>query len=165
VLVPTNDEGAALVAPFLRLADHDTIFDRFAGIFHAFGCLERSAREALREGKEREATYRIFGRKYDSLGNLLARVMKEDADGNGDPVEHYVIMLCARQVAAELERDHPDYWQVHGEDARPLREQLEAIAQVRERIVARDPERMPQFLTWFERWFLRRATPVGREES
>ena len=46
-----------------------------------------------------------------------------------------------------------------------MREQLEAITQVHKRIVARDPERMPQFLAWFERWFLRRATPVDREES
>ena len=91
--------------------------------------------------------------------------MKEDADGNGDPVEHYVIMLCARQVAAELERDHLDYWQVHAEDARPLREQLETITQVCERLVARDPERMPKFLTWFERWFLMLATPVEKEEA
>jgi hypothetical protein len=163
--VPTDDEGAALVAPPPRPADHDTLFDRFAGIFHAFGCLERNARDALRERKEREATYRIFGRKYDSLGNLIERVLKDDAMGKGDSVEHYVIMLCARQVAAEIERDHTKYWQAHIKDARSLKEQLDSVAQVRERIVARDPKRMPQFLAWFERWFSRRATPVDEEES
>lgn len=162
-MVPSDDVGAALVAPFQRLADQDTLFDRFAGIFHAFGCLERSSREALRDGKSREATYRIFGQKYDSLGNLLTRVMKEDTEGKGDPVEHYVIMLCARQVADELERDHTDFWQEHTDDAKKLRKQLGEVVRVRERIVARDPVNMPQFLTWFERWFLRRATPVERE--
>jgi hypothetical protein len=163
-VVPLGDEGSALVAPFLHFADNNTLFDRFAGIFHAFGCLERSAREALREGKEREATYRIFGQKYDSLGNLLTRVMKEDVEGKGDAVEHYVIMLCAHQVADELERNHPDFWREHAEDAHSLRLQLDSVSQVRGRLVARDPERMPQFLTWFDRWFLQRATPVEREE-
>jgi len=163
-VVPLDDEGAALVAPFQLLADHNTLFDRFAGIFHAFGCLERSAREALREGKKREATYRIFGQKYDSLGNLLTRVMKENADSKGDAVEHYLIMLCAHQVVDELKRDHSEFWQEYAEDARSLRLQLDAVSQVRGCLVARDPDRMPKFLTWFEHWFLQRATPVGKEE-
>jgi hypothetical protein len=142
------------------------MFDRFAGIFHAFGCLERSARKALdpKNRQEREAAYRIFGQKYDSLGNLLARVMKENAEGKGDAVEHYVIMLCARQVADEIRRDYPGFWQDHAEGALELRCRLEEVVNVRERIVQRDPGQMPQFLDWFERWFLRRATPVETEE-
>jgi hypothetical protein len=166
-VAPSDDEGAALLAPYQPLADRDTLFDRFAGVFHAFGCLERSARKALdpKDRKEREAAYRIFGQKYDSLGNLLSRVMKDDAEDKGDAVDHYVIMLCARQVADELQRDHPDFWQAHSDDALELRKRLYEVAKVRERLVQHDPERMPQFLAWFERWFLRRATPVDAEES
>jgi hypothetical protein len=162
-VVPLDDEGAALVTPFLPLADRDTLFDRFAGIFHAFGCLERSTREALHEGKKREAIYRIFGQKYDSLGNLLTRVIKEDANGRGDAVDHYVIMLCARQVSDELKRYYPEFWQEHAEDVYSLRLQLDAVSQIRGRLIARDPQRMPDFLSWFDRWFLKRATPVEKD--
>jgi hypothetical protein len=163
-VVPSDDEGTFLTSPFLPLADRDTFFDRFAGIFHAFGCLERSAHESLREGKEREATYRIFGQKYDSLGRLLARVISEDTDGRGDTIEHYLIMLCTRQLVDELKRNHQEFWDAHADDARRLRLQLSAVSQIRERIVSRGPATMPQFLAWFEHWFLKRAKTVEMEE-
>ena len=59
---------------------------------------------------EREAIYRLFGRKYDSLGSLLDRITGES--GDGDPVDTYVMVLCARQslryadLAGVLRVDH-----------------------------------------------------------
>lgn len=158
-------EGAALVARYAPLAEIDTLFDRFAGIFHAFGCLERSVREALHEGKEREATYRLFGRKYDSLGSLLARVAKDDAEGKGELIEHYVIALCARQIVQEIRQEHRDFFVEHAAETRELQAQLDLVEPLRARLAARNPERMGPFLEWFERWFLRRAAPVEQEES
>src|SRR5262249_7420069 len=84
----------------------DTLFDRFAGFFHAFGCLERAVRSALSDGRDKEASYRLFGKKYDSLGSLLDR-MAADAQ-SGDPVDRYVIILCAKQLCQEIARDHAD---------------------------------------------------------
>jgi hypothetical protein len=158
-------EGSALVARCAPLVEQGTLFDRFAGVFHAFGCLERTVREALRDGKEREATYRLFGLKYDSLGNLLTRVLMDDKDGKGDLIEHYVIALCARQLVNELRRENKEYWQEHVADGQRLHNQLDATRMIRERIVLRDPENMPAFLDWFDHWFLRRASPVSAEES
>ncbi|HPE45653.1 MAG TPA: hypothetical protein PK380_07255, partial [Deltaproteobacteria bacterium] len=142
----------------------DTLFDRFAGIFHAFGCLDRKVRDALENDRRNEATYLIFGQKYDSLGSFLSRVLREGADGKGDIVEHYVIFLCARQLLSGLKREFSDFWQDHGEDWKQLRAQLDEAGRIREQIVARNPGEMPAFLEWFDTWFLRRASGMDRGE-
>ena len=111
-------QGADLVARAKLALEKETLFDRFAGFFHAFGCLERAVRESLDDGHDKDANYRLFGRKYDSLGSLLDRVASEnkvDAD-----VDHYVLFLCARQLCQEIERDYPDYWKEHSTDAKSL---------------------------------------------
>ena len=158
-----TDAGAALVSHYASPARTETFFDRFAGIFLAFGNLERTVRSALREGRTREAVYRLFGQKYDSLGSLLNRVLEDSAEGKGDLVDHYVILLCARQLIQELRRDHAEFWREHGPDAKRLQEQLDTAQGLRARLMEVDPFEMPSFLDWFERWFLQRARPVGME--
>jgi hypothetical protein len=153
-------EGAALVARYAPLPQEDTFFDRFAGIFLAFGSLERSVRAALRDGRTQEAMYRVFGQKYDSLGSLLSRVLTDSAHEKGDLLDQYVITLCARQFVQELRRDHDAFWHEHATEAKRLQEQLGALTTLRERLIARQPTEMPRFLDWFDAWFLRRATPV-----
>jgi hypothetical protein len=157
-------EGAALMSRYEPLARGDSFFDRFAGIFLAFGCLERSVRSALiKGGSRRDAEYRLFGQKYDSLGNLLNRVVKEAQEDKGDLVEQYLIGLCAQQLERELRREYAEFWDEFRVDVKKLREQIDATLAVRDRLVARDPKEMPAFLDWFESWFLRRATPVVAE--
>jgi hypothetical protein len=159
-------EGAALISRYQPLARGETFVDRFAGIFLAFGCLERAVRSALAKGgSRRDAEYRLFGEKYDSLGNLLNRVVKDAADGKGDLIEQYLMGLCAKQLERELRREHPEFWQEYSPDVKKLRERIDAALSVRERLVERDPKEMPAFLDWFEDWFLRRATPVATETS
>jgi hypothetical protein len=156
-------EGAALVSRYAPLAQTQTFFDRFAGIFLAFGNVERSVRSALREGRGREATYRLFGQKYDSLGSLLKRVLKDSTAGEGDLVDHYVIVMCAQQLVQELRREQGDFWREHASDGKCLQEQLGVAVSLRERLIASDPAEMLAFLDWFDRWFLQRATPVVTE--
>ena len=92
-------DDANLVTRYALAVDKDTFFDRFAGIFISFGNLERHIRESLNAGNSRPAEYRLFGQKYDSLGRLLDRV-RDDSEKNRDEiVEHYVMALCARQIA------------------------------------------------------------------
>ena len=158
-------EGAALVSRYVPLPQGQTFFDRFAGMFLAFGNLERSVRAALSEKRDREAAYRVFGQKYDSLGSLLNRVLADTAEGKGDLVDHYLIALCARQLVQGLRRDYVAFWQEHAADSKRLHEQLDSLSSVKERLVARHPTEMPKFLEWFDNWFLRRATPVGKEAS
>ena len=157
-------EGAALVSRYEPLSRGETFFDRFAGIFLAFGCLERAVRASLTKGgSRRDAEYRLFGEKYDSLGNLLNRVVKEAAEDKGDLVEQYVMALCAKQLERELRREYPEFWEEYSSDVKKLRERIDVALSVRQRLVARDPKEMPAFLKWFDDWFLRRATPVVAE--
>lgn len=154
------DDGADLVTRHAALLTADTLFERFAGIFHGFGCMERSVREALKSGREREATYRLFGQKYDSLGNLLGRLANAVEAGKGDLIEQYVMLLCARQFVLEIRRDQRDFCKAHPHEEARLLQQLESLSFIRTRIIERDPAEMPEFLDWFDKWFIRRAAPV-----
>lgn len=150
-------QGADLVATARLVAEEESIFDRFAGIFHAFASLERTVHEALERGNEREATYRLFGKKYDSLGSLLVRIL--EGKGHVDPVDRYVIVLCARQLCAEVKARWPPFWREHAADARELGRLFEVARSIREGLIAKAPDEMAPFLDWFDEWFLRRARP------
>jgi hypothetical protein len=153
-------DGAALVSRYAPLVPEETFFDRFAGIFLAFENLERSLRLAIIEGREREATYRLFGQKYDSLGSLLNKVLKDTSVGKGEPIDHYLIALCATQLVEELRRENGEFWKAHAADALLLQEQLSVVTTLRDKIVTRNSTEMVVFLDWFQQWFLRRAKPV-----
>ncbi len=153
-----------LVAKLAPLPNETTLFDRFAGVFHAFECLEQRVREALEEGHTREANYRLFGKKYDSLGSLLERVVADVTAGKGDRVEHYVVILCAKQLVRELGRDYRDYWREHRDAAKELDALIDSASSLRSSLAASGPE-MPAFLDWFEKWFLKRAEPIAEEAS
>jgi hypothetical protein len=163
--IALSGEGAELVTRQAALAVEDTLFQRFAGIFHGFGCMERSVREGLEQGREREATHLLYGQKYDSLGNLLERLRKSAEAGEGDLIEQYVMLLCAQQLVQEVRRNHREFCRAHGQDDQRTTEQLEGLRFIRGRIVERDPAEMPAFLDWFDKWFLRRATSVQAEDA
>lgn len=152
-------DGADLVTVVKALRGEETFFDRLAGFFHAFHCLEREVREQLKAGRPREACYRLFGKKYDSLGTLIERVAV--GSGVSDDVDRYVILMCARQLCQELAREHAEFWSDHRRDTRALDASLSCSNEVRERLVAKAPETMPSFLDWFDRWFLKCAKPLN----
>lgn len=151
------DENGEFLTKLKISIDGETFFDRFAGYFHSFNCLERDVREQLSAGRVKEANYRLFGRKYDSLGTLLGRTMQ--ADASTDDVNRYVIFLCARQLCRELERDFPEYWRSRREDVVTLETDLAYCTEVRARLAAKNPE-MTAFLDWFDPRFLQRAEPM-----
>jgi hypothetical protein len=153
-------EGAELLARFKISLTSETFFDRFAGYFHSFNCLERDVREQLSARREKEADYRLFGRKYDSLGTLLRQAVSDT--GLFDDVNRYVIFLCARQLCNELSRVFPDYWLSRREDVLALEADLAQSAMVRTRLAGKNQE-MPSFLEWFDKWFLKRASPMEME--
>lgn len=132
----------------------DGIFERFAGIFHAFECRQKSITRALDAENEKEALYLLFGTKHDSLGSLLAR-LREEAER--DLIDRYLIALCARQLVDEVRRAHRDFWGKYSLQAAELEAALAIAADLRSQLVEREPQGMPQFLAWFERRFLARA--------
>ncbi|GMV23506.1 MAG: hypothetical protein AMXMBFR57_34550 [Acidimicrobiia bacterium] len=162
--IAQSDEGAELLAKFERLVADETFFDRFAGIFLAFGNLERAVSKAL-PANEKEAAYRLFGQKHDSLPNLVRKVTAEATAGKGDPVDQYVTLMCARQACQELKKRFPEFFKNHRKDAAALDAELGDAQVARDRLIAGDPEKMPAFLEWFDGWFLRRATPKAESAN
>ena len=156
--IAMTGQGADLVTRAKVILESDTLFDRFAGFFHAFGCLERAVRTALDENNVKEANYRLFGNKYDSLGNLLDRVASEE--GRLDSVDRYVIAMCAKQLCHEIASYDPAYWGQHSADAKALDEHFQSLTGLREHLISSNGDDFAEFLGWFDRWFLRRAEPV-----
>lgn len=157
-------EEDPLLATVVPQPAQESLFDRFAGIFHAFSCLEERVRQALEDQKTKEADYRLFGKKYDSLGSLLGRVLADVEKGRGDRVEQYVLGLCAKQTLRALKNAYPDYWAEHDSDTRELNTQLKALMRTRDGLAAANAE-MPKFLEWFEKWFLRKAEALSTEDA
>ena len=155
--------GTELATKYQRIVDHDSFFDRFAGIFVSFGQLERNVRESVACGNDRSAVYRLFGQKYDSLGRLLSRIQEDAGKLSENLVEHYVMALCARQTVAELKKDLTDFFREHADEAKQLGMQLAIVDELRGRVSASGDKKLSEFLPWFEELFLKRAKPVDRE--
>lgn len=144
-------EGLGLVVD--RLRGGQTLFDRFAGVFHAFGCLRRYVAEAIEEGRARDAEARLFGAKYDSLPSLLEKELESDPESPRDPVVRYVTFLCAQQLRAQVARDHAGFVAACGDRTRHLDAQLQRFAEVRDAISLDDAEGR-EFVDWYEDVFL-----------
>ena len=149
-LGPLVAADGAVALPQRLAPSGDTAFDRFAGIFHAFSAAERHIFESLDQGNRREAEWRVFGEKWDSLGTLLRRAQEEAAN---DPVVAYLTLLCGRQLAARIEARHRRWWQIHEPEVRRLTAHLDACAEVRAKLVASSPD-LHEFLDWLEPEFL-----------
>lgn len=141
-------------------SDGSSMFDRFAGIFHAFDCMERVAREYLDNDTPREAAYRVFGSKADSLGRVLDQIAGSPEDTK-NLLPNYVIVLCAQQVIDGLEREYPEFWAQHRQEAKRLRQRLHIKARLRERLLKTYDDIDSGFLAWFERQFLAREGMRG----
>ena len=102
------------------LAAGDTLFDRFAGLFHAFGCLRRNIEKALADGRHEEAEIRLLGAKYDSLPELLRKTLERE---DGDPVLGYVTFLTAKQLRDSLTKRDRRFFQVR----KPLVRKLDQL--------------------------------------
>ncbi len=136
-----------------RYATGDTVFDRFAGVYHAFEMLARHVADAIERGEDRDAEARLFGKKYDSLPVLLERTLERV---EGDPVMQYVTFLSAKQVRDRIRRSNADFWRAHGLGAAALDELLDKLPDVRSRLQMEGKD-APVFLEWYERMFLRTA--------
>jgi hypothetical protein len=128
-----------------------SMFDRFAGIFHAFSCLENLVVDALALGNSREARCLLFGSKYDSLKILIERIT---ASETADPVNRYITLLCAFQLLEHLAEHDAKF-------AEDERKSLDAICRLlKKSIRTASQELMPdlggrssEFVEWFEKMF------------
>ncbi len=114
--------------------------------------LSRRGPRPRRPGQEnpREAEWRLFGEKYDSLGTLLKRAREEATD---NPVISYLTLLCAKQLVERVASKNRAWWRAHEEQVRRLQQHLDGIADVRSQLVAASPD-LKEFLDWLEPEFL-----------
>ena len=142
-------EGLAL-RPTDRLRSRNTIFDRFAGIFHAFGCLRRHIEEALEEERPHDAEARLLGAKYDSLPNLLQKTFDRTAE---DPVTCYVTFLAARDLYDNLRRSEREFFKERRGRTKFLDDLLARIPEIRASLPLSGAKDTDEFLSWFEESF------------
>jgi hypothetical protein len=148
-LLPPQAAVVSIAAPLGRI---DSMFSRFAGIFHAFGRLESRIGECLQAGQDNEAVYRLFGEKHDSLCVLVRKVL---ADEPQDRVNRYMTLLCARQVLGRVRSRYPEFCQANRSRVRRLEELLGKTRTVREKFEFGQTEEREQFLDWYERMFFK----------
>ena len=136
----------------------NTLFDRFGGIYHAFGCLRRHIEGALGEGREADAETRLFGAKYDSLPSFLQKTIDRT---DGDVIAIYVTFLCARQLRDEVAHQYTTFVRERRDRAARLDGLLKHLPKIRASIPLED-DQSGEFLDWYEDMFL---TPVSEAQS
>lgn len=155
-------EGGASDSPVPKPIVGDSMFDRFAGIFHAFGRLEYFVNQAIEASAEREVVYRLFGEKYDSLPNLIRKTIATD---DGDLVNRYITLQCARMTLDRIERNHAEFVLRHKSEIKALRKDLEAVENLRDQFSFGSREERATFFEWFDKMFLKDMTPPPAEEE
>ena len=134
-----------------RFDTRDTLFDRFAGVYHAFERLGRFVEESVERSEDRQAESRMFGAKYDSLPVLLKRTIERE---DSDVVMDYVTFLCAKQIRDRIAKSQPEFWQRHRQVTGSLDGLLGSIPALRESVSAEVGD-AADFLDWYEKMFLR----------
>jgi hypothetical protein len=129
------------------------MFERFAGVFHAFGSLRRHVLQLLEEGDAIGASQRLFGNGVDSQLRLLHLVA--DAE---DAVQAYVTYQCGTQLLDEVSIRFPDFVADFPVQRDALTSALAKRDELRRRLMEDAGEDLTGFLTWFDSWFLTRVT-------
>ena len=144
-----DENGPATVPP--SGSEQRSMFDRFAGIFHAFSCVENLIAEALTTGNTREARCLLFGSKYDSLKTLIERITVAE---NADHVNRYITLLCALQLLGTLPGHDAEFVTHERKPIDGVRETLKkAIQTSRQELLPELGERPSEFVDWFEKMF------------
>ena len=139
----------------------DTMFARFAGIFHAFAALRKRVDTALEEDRPTEAETWLYGAQCDSLPTLLDKATEPD---ESDPVLAYLVLLCAKQLRHHVTREHKEFYRENRAVAARLDERLGRLEQVRATL-ALDGDDAEQFLDWYERSFVRTIAPLEEADA
>ena len=144
-----------------RYITTDTVFDRFAGVYHAFEQLVSHVNGAIASGRKSEAESRLFGAKYDSLPLLLQKTISREDD---DDVMKYITLLCARQAKDRVSKAHPEFMKDNKEDARILNQLLKQLTAIRARVCLQI-ENGVEFLDWYDKMFLQMIEQPYPEED
>ena len=136
-----------------------SMFDRFAGIFHAFSRVEARVALAFKEKRPKEVEYLLFGKKSDSLETLIDKIEEKE---DSDPVNDYVTLLCARMLVQKIRDLDQGFADEHEHRIKLLKERLRVVDDIRARLAGDLGEDAKEFLAWFEQMFFLDVTlPEG----
>lgn len=164
-----------LAAPRLqKLGATSGLFDRFAGVFHAFARLRERILKALCEARPREAEALLLTPRHDSLPTLLDKLLKteatlapETAPVVPDWTLRYVTLLTARQLLQTLLSDEDakvaEFAARHKTRLRQLLGRVSHLKQVTDQVELGSRGEKREFLEWFEKAFLAEASAGDRE--
>ena len=133
-----------------------TAFDRFAGVFHAFGRLSAWVDEQLAGENHKAVAVRLFGEKHDSLPVLLRKVREHE---NHEATLAYVTFLSARQIVERVKKWNPDFWSDHRADRWQLEQELGKLPWLRKQLPLANGGR-DAFLNWYEEMFVVEASSL-----
>ena len=145
-------EGIPTSEPGDKPGNGNTLFDRFAGVFHAFGCLRQDIEAALDDIRHDDAEMRLLGAKYDSLPELLRMLLERE---DRDPVLDYVTFLTAKQVRNSLRKRDPQFFRDRRSLVRKLDKLIAKGIKRRDQIFPGEDAQAHAFLEWFEPVFLK----------
>ena len=146
----TTEEGLSEPAT-KRYEPGKTVFDRFAGVYHAFERLHDHIAKALDAERLAEAEQLLLGEKFDSLPVLLRAVVERD---DSDPILAYVTFLSARQLRDRVAKIYPEFLRQYPIGRDRLDTLISGSPALRNRI-GLDGDDADEFFQWYESQFLR----------
>ena len=81
-----------------------SMFEQFAGVFHAFGSFKTRIERAVADKSIRSAARMLYGQNLDSPSTVLTLVRDQAAQ---DPALAYVTYRCASQLVESVDVEHP----------------------------------------------------------
>jgi len=144
-------EGLPLVTR-KDLKSRNTLFDRFAGIYHSFGCLRQYIETAVTENRLKEAETLLAGSRHNSLPSLLEKIYERR---DGDPVVRYITFLTARQLYETMKKRHKVLFTKSKKRMMRLQELLKKLPEIRRELQFSNIRKERKFLDWYEKHFIK----------
>ena len=144
-------EGLPLVVR-RDLKSRNTLFDRYAGIYHSFGCLRQYIETAVTENRLKEAETLLAGSRHNSLPSLLEKMYERK---DGDPVVRYITFLTARQLYETVRKRHKVLFSKGKKRMVRLQELLRKLPEIRRELQFPNFRKEKKFLDWYEKHFIK----------
>ena len=133
-----------------------SMFNRFAGVFHAFTSLRRRIDDAAAEGAVRRAGRLMYARHFDSPFNALRLVRDRSED---DLALAYVTYASARLMDRHVHKHYPEVAASFHLERQQLRQELRFEKELRIRLIETSEDTdMASFLDWFDKQFATEVT-------
>lgn len=135
----------------LEREQQPSMFDRFAGVFHAFSSLRRRVDAAIEANRPRRAGLAVYAEQFDSPFHVL-RLVRDQAEQ--DLPLAYVTYSSARLLDRYVRRSYPELATEFKVQRAQLLNELTFESEIRRRLVeTASDDAMEAFLDWFDKHF------------